>query len=85
MDVIRLQEKRSIFASPPCCFLRCPVLPELLGRNFAEPVSRKCELEAADAYVRMVAGQKLTETGGRWNPILLFRGDFGSSEDCMMK
>ena len=46
---MRLQEKRPIFASPPCCFLRCPVLPELLGKNLAEPVSRKDELEAAEA------------------------------------
>ena len=71
---MRLQEKRPIFASPPCCFLRCPVLPELLGKNLGEPVSSKDELEAAE-------GQKLTEIGGRWNPLV--SGDFGSSQDCI--
>lgn len=28
------KEKRPIFASPPCCFLRCPVLPELWHLRF---------------------------------------------------
>lgn len=76
---MRLQEKRPIFASPPCCFLRCPVLPELLGKNLAEPVSRKDELEAAEASLCLGDRSLRKQVGGG---ILLFR-DFGSSQDCI--